>query len=180
MPQGLNDMFICDLILSDWHTRRIITSCNWTFVIQALLYTTQNHYSDVIMGAMASEITSVSIVYSNICWGTDQRKHQSTASLAFVRRIHRWPVNSPHNRPVTRKMAPFDDVIMTHVWNRHSVCWADSRHLSYSRTDNTGYPVPGWHKPRFRRSCQAEHHPTRQSCLAIQIQIQDIFIEDST
>ena len=44
--------------------------------------------------------------------GADQRKHQSSASLAFVRRIHRWPVNSPRKRPVTRKMFPFDDVIM--------------------------------------------------------------------
>ena len=44
--------------------------------------------------------------------GADQRKHQSSASLAFVRGIHRWPVNSPHKRPVTRKMFSFDDVIM--------------------------------------------------------------------
>ena len=44
--------------------------------------------------------------------GTDQRKHQSSASLAFVRGIHRWPVNSPHKGPVTRKMFPFYDVIM--------------------------------------------------------------------
>ena len=44
--------------------------------------------------------------------GTDQRKHQSSASLAFVRGIHRRPVNSPHKWPVTRKMFPFDDVIM--------------------------------------------------------------------
>ena len=40
------------------------------------------------------------------------KKHQSSASLYFVRGIHRWPVNSPHKRPVTRKMFPFDDVIM--------------------------------------------------------------------
>ena len=44
--------------------------------------------------------------------GADQRKHQSSTSLAFARGIHRWPVNSPHKRPVTRKMFPFDDVIM--------------------------------------------------------------------
>ena len=40
------------------------------------------------------------------------RKHQSSASLVFVRGIHRWPVNSPHKGPVTRKMFPFDDVII--------------------------------------------------------------------
>ena len=64
------------------------------------------------MGAMASQFISVSIIYSTICSGTDQRKHQSSASLAFVRGIHRWLVNSPHKVPITRKMIPFDDVIM--------------------------------------------------------------------
>ena len=58
------------------------------------------------------QITGVSIVYSTVCSDADQRKHQSSASLAFVRGIHRWPVNSPHKWPVTRKMGPFDDVIM--------------------------------------------------------------------
>ena len=70
------------------------------------------HYSDVLMRAMASQITGVSTVCSAVCSGADQRKHQSSASLAFVRGIHRWPVNSPHKGPVTRKMSPFDDVIM--------------------------------------------------------------------
>ena len=72
-----------------------------------------SHYSDVIMNPMASQITGVSIVYSAVCLGADQRKQQSSASLAFVRGIHRSPVNSPHKGPVTRKMFPFDDVIMT-------------------------------------------------------------------
>ena len=57
-------------------------------------------------------ITSLTIVYSTVNSGADQRKHQSSASLAFVRGIHRWPVNSPHKGPVTRKMFPFDDVIV--------------------------------------------------------------------
>ena len=64
------------------------------------------------MGAIASQITSLFIVYSAFYSGADQRKHQSSASLAFVRGIHRGPVNSPHKWPVTRKMFPFDDVIM--------------------------------------------------------------------
>ena len=64
------------------------------------------------MGLMASQITSITIVYSTIYSGADQRKRQSSASLAFVRGIHRWPVNSPHKRPVTQKMFLFDDVIM--------------------------------------------------------------------
>ena len=70
------------------------------------------HYNDVIMSAMASRITSLTIVYSTVYSGADQRKHQSSASLAFVQGIHRWPVNSPHKGPVARKMFPFDDVIM--------------------------------------------------------------------
>ena len=61
------------------------------------------HYSDVIMGAMASEITGVSIVYWTICSDADQGKLQSSASLAFLSGIHRWPVNSPHKGPVTWK-----------------------------------------------------------------------------
>ena len=61
------------------------------------------HYNDVIMSAMASQITSLTIVYSSVYSVADQRKHQSSASLAFVRGIHRWPVNSPHKGPVTRK-----------------------------------------------------------------------------
>ena len=63
-------------------------------------------------GREASQITSLTIVYSIVYTGTDQRKHQRSAFLAFERRIQRWPVNSPHKEPVTRKMISFDDVIM--------------------------------------------------------------------
>ena len=71
-----------------------------------------DHNSDVTMGAMAYRITSLTTVYSSVCSGADQRKYQSSASLAFVRGIHRWPVNFSHKGPVTRKTVPFDDVIM--------------------------------------------------------------------
>ena len=54
----------------------------------------------------------------NVCSGADQRKHQSSASLAFVRGIHRWPVDSPQKGPVTRKMFPFDDVIIFPISSR--------------------------------------------------------------
>ena len=74
---------------------------------------TKKHYGDVIMSVIASQITSLTIIYSIIYSGADQRKHQSSASLAFVRGIYRWPVNSPHKWPVTRKMLPFDDVIIS-------------------------------------------------------------------
>ena len=72
------------------------------------------HYSDVIMGAMASQITSLTIVYSAIYLSADQRKHQSSASLAFVWGIHRWPGNSLHKGPVTWKMFP---------WCHHDSKW---------------------------------------------------------
>ena len=64
------------------------------------------------MTTIASQATSLTIVYSTVYSGADQNKHQSSASLAFVGGIHRGPVNSPHKWPVTRKMFPFDDVIM--------------------------------------------------------------------
>ena len=72
----------------------------------------EDHYGDVIMGTMVSQITSLTIVYSTVYSGADQRKHQSSASLAFLYWIHRGPVNSPHKWPLTRNMFPFDDVIM--------------------------------------------------------------------
>ena len=64
------------------------------------------------MDAMASQITSLAIFYSADYSDTDQRQHQSSASLAFVRGIDRWPVNSPHKAPVTWEMFAFDNVIM--------------------------------------------------------------------
>ena len=73
------------------------------------------NYSDVIMSAMASQITGVLIVCSTVCSGAAQRKHQSHASLAFLRGIHRSPVDSPHKESVTRKIFPFDDVILQHT-----------------------------------------------------------------
>ena len=74
------------------------------------------HYDDFIMGTIASQITSLAIVYSIVYSSAHQGKHQSSASLAFVLGIHRGPVNSPHKWPVTRKMFPFDDVIMLSVY----------------------------------------------------------------
>ena len=73
------------------------------------------HCSDVIMGTMASQITNLTIVYSTVYSDAGPRKHQSSASLAFVRGIHRRSGNSPHKWPVTRKMCPFDYVIMQNI-----------------------------------------------------------------
>ena len=106
------------------------------------------------MGAIASQITSLTIVYSIVYSDADQRKHQSSASLAFVRVIHRGPVNFPHEWPVTRKMFPFDDVIMK--WEL-SPAWGSRTLTSIFKTylllhtgisnENDGYNtmrLPGW------------------------------------
>ena len=73
------------------------------------------HHSDVTMGAMASQITNVLVVYSTVYSGTDQRKYQGHALLAFAGGIDRWPVISPRKEPATRKMIPFNDAIMRRV-----------------------------------------------------------------
>ena len=110
------------------------------------------HCNDVIMGAIASQITSLMIVFSNVYSDADQRKDQSSASLAFVRGIYRGPVNSPHKWPVTRKMLPFDDVI---VWTFHCgfVCQPSASRVLTSHflktSRNTWHPrinpdIPIW------------------------------------
>ena len=115
------------------------------------------------MSVMASQITSLAIVYSTVYSGADQRKHQSSASLAFVRGIHRWPVNSPHKGPVTRKMFLFDNAIMIpsiceqqgsqctpwhtlKLWNGlggslHSIIWCTGFDLDICKIDhfNAGF-----------------------------------------
>ena len=92
--------------------RRLVNSWQWCVIQAPGISRVIQHYSDVIMGTIASQITSLAIVYSTVYSDADQRKHQSSASPAFVRGIHRGPVNSPHKWPVTRKMFPFDDVIV--------------------------------------------------------------------
>ena len=84
----------------------------------------EQHYNDVIMGVMVSQFTSLTIVYSTVDSDADQRKHQSSVSLAFERGIQQGPVNSPHKWPVTPKMFPFDDVIMIWSWWHRS--WSAS------------------------------------------------------
>ena len=90
------------------------------------------NYSDIIMSAMASQITSPTIAYSIIYSCAGQRKHQSSASLAFVREFHRWPVDSPLKGPVTRKMfiTRNSEVIMFSPCVFVCVCLCLSRCLS--------------------------------------------------
>ena len=104
-------------LIDKWHIRPVLVVPVMAPVCQHVPVV---HYINVIMGAITSQITSLTIVYSTVYSDADQRKHQSSASLAFVWGIHRGPVNSPHKWPVTRKMFPFDDVIMSNgqesVW----------------------------------------------------------------
>ena len=88
-----------------------------------IIFDTQNvlllsHYSDVIMGSISSQIISLTIVYSSVYSGADQRKHQNSASLPFVRGIHQRPVNFPHEGPVTRKCFH----LMTSSWITPDTC----------------------------------------------------------
>ena len=107
------------------------------------------------MGAIASQITSLTFVYSIVYSDADQRKHQSSASLAFVRGIHRGPLNSPHKRPIARKMFPFDDVIM-------AIASVNLKHLSESRTGHNTLNPAG----HLNILCMSEvKYGDRLSCL---------------
>ena len=74
--------------------------CMHMVILNMLVQIIFSHYSEVIMGTLVSQITSLTTVCSTVCLGVDKRKHQSSASLAFVR------------GPVMRKMFSFDKVIM--------------------------------------------------------------------
>ena len=101
-------------------------TCCWALHVCPKKY----HYSDVIMGVMASWITGVSIVYSNVSSGADQRKHQSSASLALV----------------TRKLFPFDDVIMIYrvlVWFGFDGLISSTRYMVTSLSLGKSCGCPG-------------------------------------
>ena len=126
----------CEILIGNWVGQFVAGACVITHVFSLYIYLyviTLHilthvsyhsavpkdiiHHNDVIMSAMASQITSLKIVYSTV-YSTvyaDQRKHQSSASMAFVQGIHRWPVILLHKGPVTRKIFPFDDVIMSPI-----------------------------------------------------------------
>ena len=117
------------------HLRRIVVAVQWNIkqkhsAIICMFYWMHclyPYYSDAIMSAMVSQISGISIICSTVCSGADQRKHQSCASMAFVRGIHRWRWRW---FPLTWKMFPFDDVIM-HVWakTRSNNYWHCERSL---------------------------------------------------
>ena len=89
-----------------------------------LRHTSHIHYNDAIMGAIASQITCPAIVYSIVYSDADQRKHPSPASLALCESPHKWPV--------TRKMFPFNDVIVVFECN---IIWKTLLRLSNFNTE---------------------------------------------
>ena len=99
---------ICEIL----YDRKCVRLRSRKYTHEIIFGSVSQHYNDVIMGVMASQITSLTIVYSTVYSCTNQRKYQSSVWLAFVERIHRWPVNSLHKGPVTRRMFSFDDIIM--------------------------------------------------------------------
>ena len=140
------------------------------------------HCSDIIMTTMASQITNPTIVCSIVYSDADQRKHQRSASLAFVWGIHRSAVNSPHKGPVTRKMFPFDDVIMGRQWTHKNnlyqpYTWELHYELSM-RPSTKVLSITRWSLTRCRKRLISNGHATRMtqlmcvvygSCLLFQV-----------
>ena len=135
-----------------------------------------NGYSDVIMGTMVSQNQShdrLSIVYS----GADQRKHQSSASLAFVPGINRWPANYPHKWPVKQKMFPFDDVIMIQLK------LSSTRDPPFSlrvNVKNVLYKLIFWKKERVPSSNADDFEDDILFCATIFMQISAKFVPSGT
>ena len=93
----------------------------YTTIILSILH----HYNDVIMSAMGSQITSLAILYSTVYLRCKSKKTSKLRVIGLC--PGNSPVISPHKRPVTRKMLPFDDVIMlinVYGYRRQSVIWA--------------------------------------------------------
>ena len=106
-------------------------------------YIAKSHYRNVIMGTMASQIINLTIVYSTVYSGADHREHQSSVA----RGIHRWPVNSPHKWPVTRKMFLFDGVIMKigTPWNPNH-CFSTTLHFQIHAAHSVKYVLSLLHR----------------------------------
>ena len=123
VPRQSNDYYECSHIRRETiceivYDRKCVRLRSRKYTHEVLFGSVSQHHNDVIMGAMASQITSLTIVYSTVYSATNQRKYQSSVWLAFLEGIHRWPVNSLHKGPVTRKMFSFDDV---KSWYRENV-----------------------------------------------------------
>ena len=99
--------------ISEWYCRFNLNS--WFYYI----LDETSDYGDIIMSAMASQITSRTIICSIVYSGVDQRKHQSSESLAFVRGIH---VAVTGEFP-TQRASNAENVS---IWWRHHTIWSSS------------------------------------------------------
>ena len=136
-----NSLWTNKYIYTYWCLRMLSFAVDCIHLTNLRYFFRKLHYSDVIMSAIASRITSISIVCSAVCSGADQRKHRSSASLAFVTGIHQWLVNSPHKGPVMRKMFHHEmiwnyyhnDLIMEIISLHSFSIWRQfhQRHLSH-------------------------------------------------
>ena len=95
------------------------------------------HYCDVIMGAMGRKSPASWLFTQPLIQAQINQNIKAPRHWPFVRGIHRLPVNSPHKWPVTRKIFPFDDVIVNnmHVKDRNGLC---RKHTKYVRVHSTG------------------------------------------
>ena len=104
----------------NWHWIKLVWKC---YLQSSSHFVFPGHYSDVIINMVASQITGVSIVCSAVCSCADQRINQGSASLGFVREIHRWPVNSPHKWPASNAEKYFH--LVTSSCDRKVSLWKD-------------------------------------------------------
>ena len=102
---------------------RLYVRIFWSFAISHGVDSYTNtcyHYSGVIMNARASQITSVSIVHPTVYSGANQRKHESSASMTFVRGIPRTKPSNAENVSIWWRHydGKFND---THTWTNCTV-----------------------------------------------------------
>ena len=126
------------------------------------------HCNDIIMGAIASQITSLMIIYSILYSDADQRKHQSSASLAFVQGIHREPVNSLHKWPVKQILFPFDDVIMSCLNIKMLSCQCKDSHYKHKMASCPSYlynwNLYTWNYDLYLETCLRLYSNNKTSC----------------
>ena len=121
----MNSNYLCHLSVKKWWKMQIF------FSVSKIGFSTRRVTYIITLQCCHNERDGISNHQPHDCLlnrsGADQRKYQSSLSLAFVRGIHRWPVNSPHKGPVMQKMFPFDDLFMNVVnihlnpYNSHSM-----------------------------------------------------------
>ena len=143
----------------------------------------QWHYNDIIMGTMASQTTSLTIVHSSVYSGADKRKHQSSASLTFVRGIQPVTSEFPAQMASNAEMFPFDDVIMDDrhwsgpraprneeaFWVRHKSCRFKTVNITIStKNQPTNQPTKqtNKHTKVKKKSWNATFIPSRNNMAA--------------